>query len=84
MAFKLDKGIPKGKLVPMWLSDEGNIYSFRFKDEAQIEEVSNMLAIMLSGIVGSPLVLDTTPLNAVGCEVYKIENKGQKEKLKKV
>lgn len=41
----------------------GDLYSLRFKDQDQLEEISTMMGIFLSGVIGSPLVLDGEPLN---------------------
>ena len=58
MDFKRDEKVPKGRLIPMYLSDDGDLYSLRFKDQDQLEEISTMMGIFLSGVIGSPLVLD--------------------------
>lgn len=63
MDFKRDEKAPKGRLIPMYLSDDGDLYSLRFKDQDQLEEISTMMGIFLSGVIGSPLVLDGEPLN---------------------
>lgn len=80
MAFKRMGTVPKGKLVPMYLSDDGNLYSLRFKDQKQIEEVSDMMAMFLSAIMGSPLVMDDEPLNDVAIEQFKIGDKSTEKK----
>lgn len=78
MGFKYMGKVPKGRIVPMYLSEDGDIYSLRYKSQAQLDEVSNMMATLLSGIVGSPLVVDDTPLNDGAIEKYKIMDKRKK------
>ena len=80
MAFKRMGTVPKGKLVPMYLSDDGDLYSLRFRDQKQIDEVSDMMAVLLSGIMGSPLIVDDDPLNEVAIERFKIVDKDGKKK----
>lgn len=80
MAFKRMEKVPKGKLVPMYLSDDGDLYSLRFKDQEQIAEVSEMMAMILCGIMGSPLVMDDEPLNEVALERFKIVDKSGEKK----
>lgn len=80
MAFKRMGTVPKGKLVPMYLSDDGDLYSLRFKDQKQIDEVSDMMAVLLSGIMGSPLIVDDDPLNEVAIERFRIVEKDGKKK----
>lgn len=80
MAFKRMGTVPKGKLVPMYLSDNGDLYSLRFRDQKQIDEVSDMMAVLLSGIMGSPLIVDDDPLNEVAIERFKIVDKDGKKK----
>lgn len=80
MAFKRMGTVPKGKIVPMYLSDDGDLYSLRFKDQKQIEEVSDLLAMFLSGVMGSPLIMDDEPLNGVAIERFRIVEKDGKKK----
>lgn len=80
MAFKRMGTVPKGKLVPMYLSDDGDLYSLRFKDQKQIDEVSDLMAIFLSGVMGSPLIMDDEPLNEVVIERFRIVEKDGKKK----
>ncbi len=80
MAFKRMGIVPKGKLVPMYLSDDGDLYSLRFKDQKQINEVSDMLAMFLSGIMGSPLIMDDEPLNEVAIERFRIVDRSTEKK----
>ena len=80
MAFKRMGTVPKGKLVPMYLSDDGDLYSLRFKDQKQIDEVSDLMAMFLSGGLGSPLVMDDEPLNEVAIERFRIVEKDGKKK----
>lgn len=80
MAFKRMGTVPKGKLVPMYLSDDGDLYSLRFKDQKQIDEVSDLMAMFLSGVMGSLLVMDDEPLNEVAIERFRIVEKDGKKK----
>lgn len=75
MDFKLSGGVPKGKIVPMYLGDNGNLYSFRFKDLEQLEEASTMISIVLKSVIGEPLVIDTEPLNDELREDFKVIDK---------
>ena len=76
-----EKDVPKGKLVPMYLGDDGALYSFRYKDEAQLEEVSEMLIMFLGGIMGGKIVLDPEPLNDVFFESYRVKDKSKEDGL---
>jgi hypothetical protein len=80
MAFKRMGKVPKGKLVPMYLSDDGDLYSLRYKDQKEIDEVSDMMALFLGGIMGNPLVMDDEPLNGVAVERFMIVDKGAEKK----
>lgn len=80
MDFKREGTVPKGKLVPMYLSDDGDLYSLRFKDQKQIDEVSGIMAVCLSSIMGSPLVIDDEPLNDVALERFRILDKSGEKK----
>ena len=80
MAFKRMGTVPKGKLVPMYLSDDGDLYSLRFKDQKQIDEVSDLMAMFLSGVMGRHLVMDDEPLNEVAIERFRIVEKDGKKK----
>lgn len=53
--------VPKGKFVPMYLTDDGRLYSLRYKNENQIKDVSNMMGMILSGIMGE-LYIDKEPI----------------------
>lgn len=59
----------------MYISDDGGLYSLKFTDSKQIEEVSNLMGYFLSSIVGSPLILDDEPLNEVSVERFMISEK---------
>jgi hypothetical protein len=59
----------------MYISDDGGLYSLKFTDSKQIEEVSNLMGYFLSSIMGSPLILDDEPLNEVSVERFMISEK---------
>lgn len=79
MAFKRMDTVPKGRLVPMYLADDGSLYSLRYKDLSQLDEVSEMMGIFLSGVLDSPLVIDNTPVNDVAFECFKVMDKREKK-----
>lgn len=80
MAFKrLDSKMPKGRLVPMYISDNGDLYSLMYKDRRQFEYVSKMVALFLCGIMGSPLVVDDEPIND-GLERFRLSDKSRDKK----
>lgn len=47
MGFKHDKSVPKGRIVPMYLTDEGDLYPICFQSEEQMELVSTMVGIAM-------------------------------------
>lgn len=57
MAFNVQygEGLPKGRLVPMYLTDEGDLFPIIFKSEEQMETVSIMIGIAMEHTV----VVDT-------------------------
>ena len=80
MAFKRMGTVPKGKIVPVYISDDGDLYSLRFKNQKQIDEISDLMATFLSGIMGSPLIIDDDPLNEVAVERFRIVDKCTEKK----
>lgn len=47
MGFKYEENIPKGRIVPMYLTDEGDLYPICFQSEEQMELVSTMVGIAM-------------------------------------
>lgn len=60
MAFKAEygNGVPKGRLVPMYLTEEGDLYPIVFSSEDQMELVATMIGIAMEHKV----VVDTNTL----------------------
>lgn len=74
MAFKMGE-VPTGKLVLMYLSDDGDLYSLGYRDQQQVYDVSTIIAPLLGGIMGRPLVITDDPLNEAALEWVSIEDK---------
>ena len=47
MGFKQEAGVPKGRIVPMYLTDEGDLYPIFFTSEEQMELVGTMVGIAM-------------------------------------
>ena len=49
MAFKkhYGEGVPKGRLVAMYLTDEGNVHPLSYKNGEQMDLVATMISIAL-------------------------------------
>lgn len=49
MGFKSENesGVPKGRIVPMYLTDEGDLYPIFFTSEEQMELVGTMVGIAM-------------------------------------
>lgn len=49
MGFKLNRGegIPNGRLIPMYLTDEGDLFPILFTGEEQMETVATMIGIAM-------------------------------------
>lgn len=63
MVFKkhYGEGVPKGRLVAMYLTDEGNVHPLSYKDGEQMDLVATMISIALEHRV----VVDvTTTINS--------------------
>lgn len=54
---------PKGKLIPVYLTDDGDIYSVLFESIAQLNRVSALVTLAVCDEVGSRIVLSDTSLN---------------------
>lgn len=64
MAFSVEygEGIPKGKLVPMYLTEDGDLFPVVFASKEQMDLVATMIGIALEHKV----VVDTkTKINPV-------------------
>lgn len=76
MAFNVDygKGLPKGRLVPMYLTEEGDLFPVLFASEEQMDLVATMIGIGMEHKV----VVDTrTQINATTerLAVYNLKSK---------
>lgn len=40
-------GVPKGRVVPMYLTDEGDLYTVAFTSEEQLDLVATMIGIAM-------------------------------------
>lgn len=49
MGFKCEResGIPKGRIVPMYLTDEGDLFPIFFTSEEQMDLVGTMVGIAM-------------------------------------
>ena len=49
MAFNIQygEGLPKGRLVPMYLTEEGDLFPVAFKSAEQMETVATMIGIAM-------------------------------------
>ena len=60
-------GLPKGKLVPMYLTDEGELFPILFTGEEQMDLVATMIGIAMD----HRIVVDThTKINDEPLMVY--------------
>ena len=79
MGFKSENesGVPKGRIVPMYLTDEGDLYPIFFISEEQMELVGTMVGIAMEHRV----VVDThTQINDPK-EKLSIYNLKEKKKI---
>lgn len=51
MGFKQEAGIPKGRIVPMYLTDEGDLFPIFFKSMEELEMCGEMIGMVLNRIV---------------------------------
>lgn len=51
MGFKQEAGIPKGRIVPMYLTDEGDLFPIFFKSMEELEMCGKMIGMVLNHIV---------------------------------
>lgn len=60
MAFNYADGIPTGKIVPMYLSDDGDLYTIQFHSMEEIDLIGEVIA----GILGKTVAIDIkNPIN---------------------
>lgn len=79
MGFKSENksSVPKGRIVPMYLTDEGDLYPIFFTSEEQMEAVSVMVGIAMEQRV----VVDThTQINDPKEKLF-IYNLKEKKKI---
>ena len=46
MGFKQEAGIPKGRIVPMYLTDEGDLFPIFFKSMEELEMCGEMIGMV--------------------------------------
>ena len=68
MAFKGENLAGKGKLYPVFIKDDGTMYSVRMSEE-QLE----IFQLTVRAVMGGEILLDPEPLN--NCCSYRIEDK---------
>lgn len=61
MGFKQAAGIPKGRIVPMYLTDEGDLFPIFFKSMEELEMCGEMVGVVLNHTVP---VDNKHPINA--------------------
>lgn len=77
MGFKQEEEVPKGRIVPMYLTDEGDLYPIFFTSEEQMELVSTVIGVAMERRV----VVDThTQINNPK-EKLSIYNLKEKKKI---
>ena len=79
MAFNVQygEGVPKGRLVPMYLTEEGDLFPIAFKSEEQMETVSTMIGIAMEHKV----VVDTRTMINKPTEKLSVYNMHSKKIL---
>jgi hypothetical protein len=55
MGSKETKPVPKGRIVPMYLTDEGDVYLIYFHEMGELEIIQRLVA----GILDNKIVVDT-------------------------
>ena len=77
MGFKQEAEVPKGRIVPMYLTDEGDLYPIFFTSEEQMELVYTVIGVAMERRV----VVDThTQINNPK-EKLSIYNLKEKKKI---
>lgn len=61
MAFKCAEGIPKGRIIPVYLTEEGDVYPIYFRSMEELELCEQMVSMALQHKV----IVDTkhSPIN---------------------
>lgn len=60
MDSKFERGVPKGRIVPVFITDDGDMLPILFKGEEELEMCGQMVALALSHKV---IVDVTKPIN---------------------
>lgn len=47
MVSKFAEGIPKGRIIPFYLTDEGDVYPIYFRSREELEMCEQMVSIVL-------------------------------------
>lgn len=77
MGFKCEGNIPKGRIVPMYLTDKGDLYPIVFTSEEQMELVGTMVGIAME----QRIVVDTHTCINNPKEKLSIYNLKEKKKI---
>lgn len=60
MDFNRENGVPEGRIIPVYLGDDGNVYPIFVHSMDELE----MVQVMVSSILGGKVVVDTKhPIN---------------------
>lgn len=79
MAFNVEYGenLPKGRVVPMYLTEDGDLFPLAFSSEEQLDLVATMIGIAME----HRIVVDTRILINAPTEKLSIYNMKTKEIL---
>lgn len=79
MAFNVEygEGLPKGRVVPMYLTEDGDLFPLAFSSEEQLDLVATMIGIAME----HKIVVDTRTLINAPTEKLSIYNMKTKEIL---
>lgn len=79
MAFNVEYGenLPKGRVVPMYLTEDGDLFPLAFSSEEQLDLVATMIGIAME----HRIVVDTRTLINAPTEKLSIYNMKTKEIL---
>ncbi len=79
MDFNRSEKVPKGRLLPFYLGEDGNVYPLRFRSMEEVESVQKIVSMGVSGIMEGKIVIDTeNPINDPeknSISIYKIPSK---------
>lgn len=78
MDFKYS-GVPKGKLVPMYLTEDGKLVSLMFKSEEHFTQVCNAVASVVSDMYGGSIPLCDEPIDMEGGYSVSVKEKTQRK-----